>query len=132
MKIPQVGAVVIENDVEIGAGTTVDRGGMRDTVIGEGTKIDNLVQIGHNVVIGRYCIIVAQCGISGSVTIEDLVMLGGATSIAPHVTIHKGAQLAARSGVIATSRRAGSWAARRPTPIPNIPGSRSANGGASR
>jgi UDP-3-O-[3-hydroxymyristoyl] glucosamine N-acyltransferase len=99
-KVPHVGSVVIHNDVEIGAGTTVDRGGIRDTVIGEGTKIDNLVQIGHNVVIGSHCIIVAQCGISGSVTIEDFVMLGGGVGVAPHVTIGKGAKLAAHSGVI--------------------------------
>ena len=78
----------------------IDRGGMRDTVIGEGTKIDNLVQIGHNVVIGRHCIIVAQSGLSGSVTIEDFVMLGGQVGVAPHITVGKGARLAARAGVI--------------------------------
>jgi UDP-3-O-[3-hydroxymyristoyl] glucosamine N-acyltransferase len=100
VKIPQISSVVIHNDVEIGAGTTIDRGGLRDTVIGEGTKIDNLVQIAHNVVIGRHCIIVAQTGISGSVTIEDFAMLGGAAGIAPHVRIGKGARLAARSGVM--------------------------------
>jgi UDP-3-O-[3-hydroxymyristoyl] glucosamine N-acyltransferase len=100
LKVPQIGGVVIHNDVEIGAGTTIDRGGMRDTVIGEGSKIDNQVQIGHNVAIGRHCIIVAQSGISGSVTIEDFAMLGGAVGIAPHVTIGKGAKLAARSGVM--------------------------------
>ena len=67
LKVPQVGRVIIQDDVEIGAGTTIDRGGIRDTVIGEGTKIDNLVQVGHNVGIGRHCVIVAQTGISGSV-----------------------------------------------------------------
>ena len=99
-KVPQVGSVIIQDDVEIGAGTTIDRGSMRDTVIGEGTKIDNLVQIGHNVTIGRHCIIVAQSGISGSVTIEDFALLGGAVGIAPHFTIGKGAKLAARAGVM--------------------------------
>ena len=76
-KIVQIGRVIIQDDVEIGANTTIDRGSNRDTVIGEGTKIDNLVQIGHNVVIGRHCLIAGQVGISGSVTIGDFVMLGG-------------------------------------------------------
>jgi UDP-3-O-[3-hydroxymyristoyl] glucosamine N-acyltransferase len=69
LKVPQIGSVIVHNDVEIGAGTTIDRGGIRDTIIGEGSKIDNFVQIGHNVVIGRHCIVVAQSGISGSVTL---------------------------------------------------------------
>jgi UDP-3-O-[3-hydroxymyristoyl] glucosamine N-acyltransferase len=99
-KIPQVGRVIIQDDVEIGAGSTVDRGAMSDTVIGEGTKIDNLVQIGHNVSIGRHCIIVAQSGISGSVTLEDWVMLGGQVGIADHLTIGEGAQIGASSGVM--------------------------------
>ena len=76
-KIPQIGRVVIQDDVEIGANTTIDRGAMSDTVIGEGTKIDNLVQIAHNVRIGRGCIIAGHCGLSGSVTLGDFVMLGG-------------------------------------------------------
>ena len=76
LKVPQVGRVIIQDDVEIGAGTTVDRGAIRDTIIGEGTKIDNLVQVGHNVSIGRHCVIVAQTGISGSSTLEDFVVLG--------------------------------------------------------
>ena len=76
-KIPQIGRVIIQDDVEIGAGTSIDRGGLRDTVIGEGTKIDNQVQIGHNVVIGRHCVLVAQVGIAGSVVLEDYVVLGG-------------------------------------------------------
>ena len=100
VKVPQVGSVVIQDDVEIGAGTAIDRGGIRDTVIGEGSKIDNLVQIGHNVVIGRHCVIAALTGISGSVTVEDFAMFGGAVGIAPHVTIGKGAKLAGHSGVI--------------------------------
>jgi UDP-3-O-[3-hydroxymyristoyl] glucosamine N-acyltransferase len=98
-KVPQVGRVVIHDDVEIGAGTTVDRGGIRDTVIGEGTKIDNLVQIGHNVVIGRHCIIVAQSGLSGSVTLKDFAILAARVGIYPHVTVHEGAQISARATV---------------------------------
>ena len=99
-KVPQIGRVIIQDDVEIGAGTMVDRGGVRDTIIGEGTKIDNLCQIAHNVVIGRHCIIVGQCGISGSVTLEDYVVLGARVGVIEHVTIGKGAQLAARSSVL--------------------------------
>jgi UDP-3-O-[3-hydroxymyristoyl] glucosamine N-acyltransferase len=98
-KIPQVGGVVIHNDVEIGSGTRIDRGGIRDTIIGEGTKIDNLCQIGHNCIIGRHCIIVAQCGLSGSVTLEDFVVLGPRTGIVPHVTVGKGAITASRSTI---------------------------------
>ena len=97
LKVPQLGRVIIQDDVEIGAGTTIDRGAIRDTVIGEGTKIDNLVQIGHNVNIGRYCVIVAQSGISGSSTLGDFVSLGGSVGVSDHVTIGEGAQLAAAS-----------------------------------
>ncbi len=74
--MPQVGRVIIQDDVEIGAGTAIDRGAIRDTMIGEGTKIDNLVQVGHNVRIGRHCVVVAQTGMSGSSTLEDFVVLG--------------------------------------------------------
>jgi UDP-3-O-[3-hydroxymyristoyl] glucosamine N-acyltransferase len=87
-------------DVEIGANSTIDRGSSRDTIIGEGTKIDNLVQIGHNCSIGRHCIIVSQTGISGSCKVGDYVMIGGQVGIADHFTIGDGAMLAARSGVI--------------------------------
>ena len=89
VKIPQVGGVVIHSDVEIGSGTRIDRGGMRDTVIGEGTQTDNLCQIGHNCVIGRHCIIVARSGLNGSVTIEDFAVLGPRTGIIPHITVGK-------------------------------------------
>jgi UDP-3-O-[3-hydroxymyristoyl] glucosamine N-acyltransferase len=75
LKVPQTGRVLIQNDVEIGAGTTIDRGGLRDTVIGEGTKIDNQVQIGHNVTVGRHCLLAAQIGLAGSLTIGDNVAL---------------------------------------------------------
>jgi UDP-3-O-[3-hydroxymyristoyl] glucosamine N-acyltransferase len=99
VKVPQVGSVIIHDDVEIGSGTKIDRGGMSDTVIGTGTKIDNLCQIGHNCVIGSHCIIVAQSGLSGSVTVEDLAVLGARTGVIQHITIGKGALLASRSTV---------------------------------
>jgi UDP-3-O-[3-hydroxymyristoyl] glucosamine N-acyltransferase len=98
-KVPQIGRVIIQDDVEIGANTTIDRGASRDTVIGEGTKIDNLVQIGHNVVIGRHCVIVSQTGISGSATLEDFVVLGGQVGVIGHVRLGMGAQIAASSNV---------------------------------
>jgi UDP-3-O-[3-hydroxymyristoyl] glucosamine N-acyltransferase len=98
-KVPQVGRVIIQDGVEIGANTTIDRGASRDTVVGEGTKIDNLVQIAHNVVIGRHCIIVAQVGISGSATLEDFVVLGGQVGVVGHVRIGTGAQIAGSSNV---------------------------------
>jgi UDP-3-O-[3-hydroxymyristoyl] glucosamine N-acyltransferase len=99
-KVPQVGRVIIQNAVEIGAGTTVDRGAIKDTMIGEGTKIDNLVQIGHNVSIGRHCIIVSHSGLAGSCTLEDGVMLGARSGVGNHVTVGAGAQIAAL-GVVA-------------------------------
>lgn len=98
-KVPQIRRVILQDDVEIGAGTTIDRGGLRDTVIGEGTKIDNLVQIAHNVVVGRHCIIVSQTGIAGSATLGDFVVLGGQVGIIGHVTIGDGARIAATSNV---------------------------------
>jgi UDP-3-O-[3-hydroxymyristoyl] glucosamine N-acyltransferase len=97
VKVPQIGRVIIQDDVEIGAGTAIDRGAIRDTVIGEGSKIDNLVQVGHNVEIGRHCIVVAQTGISGSVTLEDFVVLGARVGINNHVRIGEGAQIAGTS-----------------------------------
>jgi len=99
LKVPQIGRVIIQDDVEIGANTTVDRGANRDTVIGEGTKIDNQVQIGHNVVIGRHCVIVSQVGLSGSCTLEDFVAIGGQSGVRGHVTVGMGAQVAAVSVV---------------------------------
>ncbi|PYE88164.1 UDP-3-O-(3-hydroxymyristoyl)glucosamine N-acyltransferase [Phyllobacterium leguminum] len=99
-KVPQLGRVIIQDDVEIGANTTIDRGALADTVIGEGTKIDNLVQIAHNVRIGRHCLIAAHCGISGSVTIGDMTMLGGRVGLADHLTIGSRVQIAAASGVM--------------------------------
>ncbi|TCH98769.1 UDP-3-O-(3-hydroxymyristoyl)glucosamine N-acyltransferase [Roseococcus sp. SYP-B2431] len=101
LSIPHLGQVIIEDDVEIGANSTVDRGSSRDTIIGAGTRVDNLVQIGHNVELGRHCVVVAQVGISGSTTVEDFVQIGGQVGIAGHLTIGTGAQIGAQSGVIA-------------------------------
>jgi UDP-3-O-[3-hydroxymyristoyl] glucosamine N-acyltransferase len=108
-KIPQIGRVVVQDDVEIGAGTAIDRGGVRDTFIGEGTKIDNLVQIGHNVVIGRHCIIVAQSGLSGSVTLEDFVVLAARVGVVQHITIGEGAHVGSRSTVLRDVPRGARW-----------------------
>lgn len=99
LKVPQIGRVVVQNDVEIGANTTIDRGANRDTVIGEGTKIDNQVQIGHNVVVGRHCVIVAQAGVSGSTVLEDYVVLAGKVGLSGHLRIGQGAQVAGGSNV---------------------------------
>jgi UDP-3-O-[3-hydroxymyristoyl] glucosamine N-acyltransferase len=99
-KVPQIGRVIIQDDVEIGANTCIDRGSIRDTIIGEGSKIDNLVQIAHNVVVGRHCLLAAHVGISGSSTLGDFVALGGRVGLAPHLTIGAGAQIAAGSGLM--------------------------------
>lgn len=98
-KIPQIGTVVIENNVEIGANVTIDRARFEKTIIGEGTKIDNLVQIAHNVIIGKHCIIVSQAGISGSTELKDRVILAGQAGIAGHLTIGEGSVVTAKSGV---------------------------------
>ncbi len=97
LKVPQIGRVIIQDDVEIGANTTIDRGALKDTVIGEGTKIDNLVQIGHNVVIGRHCVIVAHTGISGSTELGDFVVMGGQSGTVGHIKIGHGAQVGGAS-----------------------------------
>lgn len=97
-RVPQIGRVIIQDNVEIGANSTVDRGALADTIIGENTKIDNLVQIAHNVRIGRNCVIAGLSGISGSVVVGDNVMMGGGVGLADHLTIGAGSQLAARSG----------------------------------
>ncbi|HEY0181702.1 MAG TPA: UDP-3-O-(3-hydroxymyristoyl)glucosamine N-acyltransferase, partial [Rhodopila sp.] len=99
--VPQLGRVMIEDDVEIGANTTVDRGTLEDTVIGAGTRIDNLVQIAHNVRLGRACVIVAQAGISGSTVLEDQVVLAGQAGIVGHLRIGAGSRIGAKSGVMA-------------------------------
>jgi UDP-3-O-[3-hydroxymyristoyl] glucosamine N-acyltransferase len=97
--VPQIGRVIIQDHVEIGANTTIDRGSLKDTVIGEGCKIDNLVQIGHNVVLGRHCVIVGQVGISGSTELGDFVVMGGHSGAVGHIRIGSGAQIAGNSHV---------------------------------
>ncbi len=100
VKVPQLGRVIIHDSVEVGANTTIDRGSGPDTVIGQGTWIDNLVQIGHNVQIGRGCVIVSQVGISGSTVIEDFVVLAGQVGVAGHLRIGRGARIGAKSGIL--------------------------------
>jgi len=99
VKIPQVGIVVLEDDVEVGAGSTIDRAALGETRIGRGTKIDNLVQIGHNVTVGEDCLLVAQVGVSGSTRVGNRVVLAGQVGIVGHVTIGDGAIVGAQSGV---------------------------------
>lgn len=99
-RIPQVGRVIIGNDVEVGANTCIDRGALDDTIIGNGTRIDNLVQIAHNDKIGNCCILVSQTGIAGSCTLGDYVVCGGQAGLADHVTIGSGTQIGAQSGVM--------------------------------
>jgi UDP-3-O-[3-hydroxymyristoyl] glucosamine N-acyltransferase len=100
LSIPQLGRVIVEDDVEVGANSTIDRGSTRDTFIGAGTRIDNLVQIGHNVRLGRCCVIVAQVGIAGSTILEDFVQVGGQAAMAGHVRVGQGSQIGAQAGVI--------------------------------
>jgi UDP-3-O-[3-hydroxymyristoyl] glucosamine N-acyltransferase len=108
-KMPHVGRCVVEDDVEIGANTTIDRGSIDDTVIGAGTKIDNLVHIAHNVRIGRLCLIMAQVGIAGSVRVEDGAILAGQVGISGHHTIGAGARLAAQAGVFGDIPAGETW-----------------------
>jgi UDP-3-O-[3-hydroxymyristoyl] glucosamine N-acyltransferase len=100
LSIPQLGRVIVEDDVEVGANTTIDRGSTRDTIIGAGSRLDNLVQIGHNVRLGRCCVIVAQVGIAGSTILEAFVQVGGQAAMAGHLHIGQGAQIGAQAGVI--------------------------------
>jgi UDP-3-O-[3-hydroxymyristoyl] glucosamine N-acyltransferase len=100
VRVPQLGRVVIGDDVEIGANTTIDRGAGPDTVIGPGCRIDNLVQIGHNVRLGRGCIIISQAGISGSTVLEDHVVIAAQGGLTGHLTIGKGARIGAQAGVM--------------------------------
>lgn len=99
LKVPQIGCVRIDDDVEIGANSTIDRGTLSDTIIGQGTKIDNLVQIGHNVVIGRHCVVVAQSGIAGSAELGDFVVMGACSGVLGHVQVGNGAQIAGMAHV---------------------------------
>lgn len=100
LSVPQLGRAILEDDVEVGANTTIDRGSSRDTVIGAGSRLDNLVQIGHNVILGRCCVIVAQVGISGSTVLEDFVRVGGQAGMAGHLRIGQSAEIGAQAGVI--------------------------------
>ena len=99
LKVPQIGRVVVGDDVEIGANSAIDRGALKDTVIGQGTKIDNLVQIGHNVIVGRHCILVGQVAIAGSTELGDFVVMGGQSGAAGHIKLGAGAQIAGTSAV---------------------------------
>ena len=108
--LPQLGRVIIGDDVTIGAATCIDRGAFADTAIGHGTKIDNLVQIAHNVTIGRECVLAAHTGISGSVVIGDRCMFGGRAGIADHLTIGPGARIAAAAGLMNDVPAGESWA----------------------
>ena len=108
-KIPHVGRCIIGDDVEIGANTTIDRGSIDDTVVGNGTKIDNLVHIGHNVRIGQKCLIMAQVGVAGSVTIGDGAILAGQAGISGHLTIGAGARIAAQAGVFGDIPAGETW-----------------------
>ncbi len=97
---PHLGRVILEDDVEVGANTTIDRGSTRDTVIGAGSRLDNLVQIAHNVVLGRCCVVAGQAGIAGSTVLEDSVQVGAQAGLDGHLTIGRGAGIAAQAGVI--------------------------------
>ncbi len=109
VKIPHVGGCVIGDDVEIGANTTIDRGSIDDTVIGAGTKVDNLVHIAHNVRIGKLCLLIAQVGVAGSVVIGDGCVVGGQAGISGHVTVGAGAKLAAQAGVFGDIPAGETW-----------------------
>jgi UDP-3-O-[3-hydroxymyristoyl] glucosamine N-acyltransferase len=117
LKVPQTGRVLIQNAVEVGAGTTIDRGALRDTVIGEGTKIDNLVQIGHNVIMGRNCIVVSQSGIGGSSELGDGVVFAARVGVSDHATVGDGAQIAARSSVVGEVPSGARWGGSPAKPI---------------
>lgn len=109
VKIPQIGRVIIGDDVEIGASTTVDRGALDNTIIGDGCKIDNQIQIGHNCVIGKHCVIAACAAIAGSVTLQDNVIVGGAAMIAGHVTIASGVVISGGSLVMKNITKPGQY-----------------------
>jgi UDP-3-O-[3-hydroxymyristoyl] glucosamine N-acyltransferase len=99
-KVPQIGKVILGDDVEIGANVTIDRGALGPTIIGNGTKIDNLVQIGHNVVVGEHCLIVSQAGVAGSAKLGNYVIIAGQVGIAGHLKIGDRVSVAAQSGVM--------------------------------
>ncbi|MRL67948.1 UDP-3-O-(3-hydroxymyristoyl)glucosamine N-acyltransferase [Brevundimonas sp. SPF441] len=117
MDIPQLGRVILQDGVTVGANSCIDRGAYDDTVIGENTKIDNLVMVGHNCVIGRNCLLVANTGISGSVTVGDNVIFGGKAGIGDHITIGEGARVAAGAGVLADVPAGETWSGYPARPI---------------
>lgn len=100
VSVPQLGRVILEDGVDIGANTTIDRGAINDTIIRRGTRIDNLVQLGHNVETGEMCVLVSQTGIAGSTKLGDFVMTGGQAGLAGHLNIASGAKIAAQSGIM--------------------------------
>jgi UDP-3-O-[3-hydroxymyristoyl] glucosamine N-acyltransferase len=100
LSVPHLARAILHDDVEIGANSTVDRGVLTDTIIGAGSRIDNLVQIAHGARLGRCCVLAAQVGISGSTIVEDFVLMGGQVGVAGHVTIGRGAKLAAQTGIM--------------------------------
>ncbi|HEX6058732.1 MAG TPA: UDP-3-O-(3-hydroxymyristoyl)glucosamine N-acyltransferase, partial [Gemmatimonadaceae bacterium] len=108
-KIPHVGRCIVEDDVEIGANTTIDRGSIDDTVIGAGTKIDNLVQVAHNVRIGRLCLLMSQVGIAGSARIGDGCVIAGQAGLAGHISIGDGARIGAQAGVFGDVPAGETW-----------------------
>jgi UDP-3-O-[3-hydroxymyristoyl] glucosamine N-acyltransferase len=101
LTVPQLGRVILEDDVEVGANSTIDRGSTQDTVIGAGSRLDNLVMIGHNVRLGRCCVIVAQAGISGSTVLEDFAVVAAQAGLTGHLKVGKGARIGAQAGVMA-------------------------------
>ena len=117
MDIPQLGRVILQDGVTVGANSCIDRGAYDDTVIGENTKIDNLVMVGHNCVIGRNCLLVANTGISGSVTVGDNVIFGGKAGVGDHITIGEGARVAAGAGVLADVPAGETWSGYPARPI---------------
>ncbi len=115
--MPQLGRVIVQDGVTVGANSCIDRGAYDDTVIGENTKIDNLVMIAHNCVIGRNCLIAAHAGISGSVTVGDGVIFGGKAGIGDHIAIGAGARVAAGAGVLADIPAGETWSGYPAKPI---------------
>lgn len=107
--VPQLGRVILEDGVDIGANTTIDRGSLKDTVVGAGTRIDNLVQLGHNVETGKMCVIVSQTGISGSTQLGDFVITGGQAGLAGHLKIASGVKIAAQSGIMRNIEEPGEY-----------------------
>ncbi|MBV9786002.1 MAG: UDP-3-O-(3-hydroxymyristoyl)glucosamine N-acyltransferase [Acidisphaera sp.] len=109
LSVPQLGRVILEDDVEVGANSTIDRGSAHDTVIGAGSRLDNLVQIGHNVRLGRGCVVVAQAGISGSTVLEDQVVVAGQAGLIGHLRIGRRARIGAQAGVMSDVPEGAEW-----------------------